>query len=443
MRPLQSLTFEAIVELLRSNFKTVTDARDPRRVSYQVSDQMMTAFAVFFFQHSSLLEFQERLQQKKGRNNLATMFGVREVSSSTQLRENLDAVEAEAVRRLLPVFFEKIRRAGWATQFQSEVSRGADAGSYYVVAVDGTQYFDSTAIGCHNCLEREDKQGVVHHWHLAVAATIVRAGSHRVWPLDAEVAAPQDGSEKQDCESAAAKRLLQRVRREHPHLAVIVTGDDLHSHVPLVELCEALRMKYVLVCKPTSHEETFEWVEDLERMKESEWVRWSVGPACQRQNYEARIVRAVPLRADDAVYTTLIEVWQRNKAGELVYHNSWVTNLEVTKENVAEIVSIGRAKWKIENEQFNVQKNGGYHLEHNFGHGQPNLSAVFYYLNVLAYVSHIIMSMGCSLFRQVQSRASSRKSLWHDIKTLVSYFVWDGWKALLMQMLDDTVARSP
>lgn len=112
MRPLQSLNFEAIVELLRCNFKMVTDARDPRRVSYRVSDQMMTAFAIFFFQHPSLLEFQERLQQKKGRNNLATMFGVREVSSATQLRQNLDEVEAEAVRRLLPTFFEKIRRAG-------------------------------------------------------------------------------------------------------------------------------------------------------------------------------------------------------------------------------------------------------------------------------------------------------------------------------------------
>ena len=251
------------------------------------------------------------------------------------------------------------------------------------------------------------------------------------------------GRSSKSGELAAAKRLVQRLRREHPQLAMIVTADDLYSHVPFVELCTATRMKWVLVCKPTSHEETFEWAEELERMGENEWVRWSVGPACQRQSYEARIIRHVPLRADDAVYTTLVEVWQKNKAGEVVYHNSWVTNLEVTAENVAEVVSIGRAKWKIENEQFNVQKNGGYHLEHNFGHGQKNLSAVFYYLNVVAYVSHIILSLGCRLFREVEGRASSRKSLWNDIKTLVSYFVWDSWKALLLHMLDDTVATSP
>ncbi len=443
MRPLQSLNFEAIVELLRSHFQTVEDQRDPRRVSYPLADQLLTAFAVFFFQHPSLLAFQEKLQKKKGRSNLETMFGVREVPSQTQLRENVDSVEPEAVRQLMPLFFEKMRRAGWASQFQSEISSGRDAGKYYVAAVDGTTYFESTALGCPNCLQRRDKSGEVHHWHLAVAATIVRAGSHRILPLDAEIALPQDGQEKQDCEMAAAKRLVERLRREHPQLPMIVTGDDLYSHVPFVELCAETRMKWVLVCKPTSHKETFEWAEELEQMGENEWVRWSVGAACERQSYEARIVRAVPLRADDAVYTTLVEVWQRNKAGEMVYHNSWVTNLEVTKENVAEIVSIGRAKWKIENEQFNVQKNGGYHLEHNFGHGKRNLSAVFYYLNVLAYVSHLILSLGCRLFGEVEERANSRKTLWHDIKTLVSYFVWESWKALLLHMLDDTVATSP
>lgn len=187
--------------------------------------------------------------------------------------------------------------------------------------MDGRQYFDSTAIGCANCLQRRDKTGEVHHWYLAVAATMVRVGSHRILPLEAELAMPQDGQEQQDCELAAATRLVERERREHPQLPMIVTGDDLYWQVPFAKLCAATRMNWVLVCKPTSHAETFEWAAELERMGEHEWVRWSVGPACARQSYAARIVRHVPLRAEDAVYTTLVEVWQQNKAGEVVYHN--------------------------------------------------------------------------------------------------------------------------
>ena len=44
------------------------------------------------------------------------------------------------------------------------------------------------------------------------------------------------------------------------------------------------------------------------------------------------------------------------------------------KDNVAEIAAAGRARWKIENEGFNVLKTKGYNLEHNFGHGIQNLA---------------------------------------------------------------------
>ncbi|MEJ7712876.1 MAG: hypothetical protein WKF84_24295 [Pyrinomonadaceae bacterium] len=87
---------------------------------------------------------------------------------------------------------------------------------------------------------------------------------------------------------------MRRVRGEHPHLRLIVTGDDLYSHVPFVQACEQARLHYVLVAKPDSHQELFEWVEDLEKLGASESVAWHVGPACARKFYQARIVREVP-----------------------------------------------------------------------------------------------------------------------------------------------------
>ena len=36
-------------------------------------------------------------------------------------------------------------------------------------------------------------------------------------------------------------------------------------------------------------------------------------------------------------------------------------------------------------ESFNVAKTKGYNLEHNFGHGRQNLSAVLAILNLLAF----------------------------------------------------------
>ncbi len=443
MRPLQSLTFEAVVSLMRTEFQRLDGKLDNRPTEYLVSDILMSGLAMFFFQDPSLLQFQERLLRKKGRCNLQTMFGISAVPAETQMRKRLDEVEPERVRCLLPTLFEQVRRTGWAKEWQQEISDGRDAGFSYVLALDGTDYFNSEAISCPQCLIRRDKTGELHYRHTVVAATLVKAGSHRVWPLDAEICCPQDGSEKQDCELNAGKRLVGRVRREHPHLRLIVTADDLYSHVPFIEACEQARLHYVVVAKPDSHQELWEWVEELEAMKEREHVQWSVGPACMRRRYEARIVRGVPLRADGEVRVNFVEVWERDKTGKQTYHNSWVTDLEVTAKNVAEIIGIGRAKWKVENEQFNVQKNGGYHLTHNYGHGQQNLSAVFYYLNVLAYLTHIILDRGDRLFQLCRASISRREELWNVMRTMMNFVVWESWRAMLEYILDDELRALP
>ncbi len=72
---------------------------------------------------------------------------------------------------------------------------------------------------------------------------------------------------------------------------------------------------------------------------------------------------------------------------------AWVTSLPVSKDNVAEIVACGRARWKIENESFNVLKNHGYELERYtvFGHGQRFLAMTLAALNLLAFAWHTVL----------------------------------------------------
>ena len=59
-----------------------------------------------------------------------------------------------------------------------------------------------------------------------------------------------------------------------------------------------------------------------------------------------------------------------NHKGALVYKNTFVTNHAITQENIHAIARMGRNRWKIENEAFNILKTKGYNLEHNFGHGK-------------------------------------------------------------------------
>jgi hypothetical protein len=62
--------------------------------------------------------------------------------------------------------------------------------------------------------------------------------------------------------------------------------------------------------------------------------------------------------------------------------------------------AVGRARWTIENETFNVLKNNGYNLEHSFGPGKQNPSAILMSLNLLAFAKHTVCNIGDELWPQ-------------------------------------------
>jgi hypothetical protein len=130
MRPLQSVTLEAMLEMFSTTFSHLPDPRCPKRVNYSLHDTLLSGCAMLFFQHPSLLACQRKMKQRRGRCNLETIFGVREVPSESQMRDILDGVPVALLRELVPAMFAKFRRAGWAKDFQRVLSSGVDQGAY-------------------------------------------------------------------------------------------------------------------------------------------------------------------------------------------------------------------------------------------------------------------------------------------------------------------------
>jgi len=360
----------------------------------------MSGFAMMFFQHPSLLELQRKMKQRRSRCNLETIFGVHDVPSDTQMRAMLDGVPVELIRPLLPALVEKMRCAGGAKEFTSPVSSGEDRGTYDTLMLDGTDYFHATRLQCSGCLQRQDSAGAGHFRHTVVSATLVKAGSHRVLPLDVEEVRNEEGQNKQDGASKAAQRFIPRVRHAHPQLPVVIGGDDLYCHAPCILQLRDHRMHHVLVCKPGSHPEVYREVTAQEALGALETGQWDEGPACRRQFYSYRVARGVALTTSGRVRGTVLEVWAHNRAGALRYHNAWCTDLDVQAAHVAQIVGIGRSRWKIEQEQCNVQKTQGYELTHTYGHGKQTLSMVFYLRNLLAFIAHVILDRGDRLYQR-------------------------------------------
>ena len=117
--------------------------------------------------------------------------------------------------------------------------------------------------------------------------------------------------------------------------------------------------------------------------------------------------------------------------GKVTYRNSFITSMEVTEDNVERLSECGRCRWRIENESFNILKNNGYHMEHNFGHGRDGLSNLLLAMNLLAFAFHAACDLMCELWRTTRSRFSRRHRFFVTIEVLNYYMYFENWHHLL------------
>jgi hypothetical protein len=101
--------------------------------------------------------------------------------------------------------------------------------------------------------------------------------------------------------------------------------------------------------------------------------------------------------------------------------------------------SAGRQeRWKIENEGFNVMKNHGYELEHNFGHGEAFLSMTLAALNLLAFAWHSALDILEPPWQAARAAAAKRTSFFAPIAAITAYLVLPSWRVLLESLASFT-----
>src|SRR3954470_19451792 len=152
-----------------------------------------------------------------------------------------------------------------------------------------------------------------------------------------------------------------------------------------------------------------------------------------------RWLTEVPLRGTaDAVSVNWVSIEIFSGTGKRTYHNSFVTDLPITADSVAELAACGRARWKIENETFNVLK--GYNLEHSFGHGKQTLANLLVSLNLLAFAFHTAANLCVLAWRTAAHGAKYR--FFEHLRTITAYIVFPSWQSLL-DAITDPKARPP
>src|SRR5882672_2601038 len=213
---------------------------------------------------------------------------------------------------------------------------------------------------------------------------------------------------------------------------MIVTEDGLSSNAPHIETLHEYGCHYILGVKEGDHAYLFAQVQ----------AAVAAGGVTYYERHDRaaglvhrfRFVNDMPLnRSRTDVRVNFIEYWEMRQ--DQVQHFSWVTDLRVSKRHVYKLMRGGRARWKIENETFNTLKNQGYNFEHNYGHGEKNLSVVFAMLMMLAFLVDQTQQRCCALFQAVWAKLGSKRLLWERMRALFYDYALESMRQLLEALL--------
>lgn len=410
------ISAENLNKQVKFSLKNAKDIRK-KNVKIPLVDALMSGFAIFALKLSSLLEL-DRFRGKEPRIcNLKNLFGIDTIPSDTSMREILDEVNPQDLRSAFTDIFRLLQR-----------SKALEAFSYidgkYLIAIDGTGYFSSENIHCSSCMEKHHKKsGKTTYHHQMLGAVMIHPNQKIVIPLCPEPIIKQDGETKNDCERNACRRILKKIREDHPRLKIIITEDGLASNAPHIRDLKSFQMSFILGVQPGDHKFLFQEFILANNRKE---IIIKEGEA----THLIRYVNDLQLNSSNPdVRVNFLDhsVFMANGSER---HFTWITDIEIKDKNAYSIAKGGRARWKVENETFNTLKNQGFGFEHNYGHGYKNLSVVLALLMMLAFLVDQAQLLSSKIVQSALIKTKSLKELYKSVLGLFNHFIFQNWQEL-------------
>lgn len=308
---------------------------------------------------------------------------------------------------------------------------GNFSGIYYI-AIDatGVTTYDEDRRG--TLLKKKSKTGKEAYLNIMLEAKVITPEGMSISiasePLNNK---ETDQYRKQDCELKAFGRITEKIKKYFPRLPVCLLLDGLYSNGTVMEICERYKWHFISVLKDGSLSRLQEQVRDT---REKERIRFekptSVKEGNQTHYYGTtyQCIEGVSHKGHKLTRVECITPLPRKKAGEQVKTTRFVylTNIKLRHDpsqkpaGIIKITEAGRMRWKVENEGFNTQKNGGYHLHHKFSRYSAETLHVYY---MLLQIAHLI--------NQLVQHSLPVKALMKRYRKLTIKYLWDKLRQVL------------
>jgi hypothetical protein len=419
-------SFDHVYNNVVTPFLTSLDDQRAFNQSYGLADCLKAAFSIFSLKAPSMYQFRQMAQAEE--HNLHTIYGVGSIPEDTAFREVLDGVDPACLREgFVRLFGHFSARTDLACRYHAWRD-------FTVVSVDGVEHFCSKKVSCPHCLTRNHRDGSTTNYHSMLSAAIVHPDRAEVFPLDHEPIVKADGAIKNDCERNAIHRLLENFQRAYSQLNTIFVLDALYACAPVItKLNQTDNWRYVISTKEVGNKHLFTQFDERNEVGK---VKWLVQKDDQGRQWEIGYANGLELNASSAdIKVNLVFARSTDKRGkEVVY--SFLTDIKLTKKNVVRILSIGRSRWKIENETFNTLKNQGYQFKHNYGHGKKNLCTIMAYSMMMAFWVDQLQQAANQPFQKLVAGLKTRVKLWDAMRAVVKILPVDNMKQLFLQVAE-------
>jgi hypothetical protein len=384
----------------------IPDRRDPDLIVYKLETLIWSGLLMLMTGRGARKQIGLEMRTEDVVANLRALSGQEDLESAP----HGDTVEYSLIRSAFS-FYEKLKAKIIQRLIRGRgLERERLLGRWYTVAVDGVHTYSFDHKHCEHCLYRGN--GVWIHSKL-VASLVTPSGF--CLPMATEWIENEGGVyDKQDCELKAFYRLIPKLRQLYPKLLLCLLLDSLFCCQPIFKLLKENRLEGIVVFKEGSMPEVWEWVmrkvPSIRPFQQYRTVKEKQIQKREARNHDRRIMRGTPKYETRSVVTQSDYQWQEKVQhwdqerhfnilactettdGKKACHYVWqVTDgIPLNRNTVEEVANHGgRCRWKIENEGFNTQKNGGYQLEHPYSTDKVSMKC----WNELLDIAHILRQL--------------------------------------------------
>ena len=399
-----------------SLFSHVTDPRSPNKIRYPLAGLGFAGVLMYLCHLESRRQVGLKMRTAASRLSFQNLFGVDDFPHGDTLNEAFCLTNPDEVQEVVCSMVDKIIR-------KKVLYRYRVLDKYFLVAIDGTGTISYPRRHCPHCLTQE-RNGKTIYYHQVLEAKLVTCNGFAFSLMTEFIENPGEKVDKQDCELKAFYRLARRLKARFPRLPVLLTGDGLYACGPVFGICDSYDWKFMIILKdkdlPSINEEflalrplqsanhlVMRTGRQWEIEQDYSWVNSIQYTDSEKRDHLVDVIECLEVKPD-----------RRGKLAQSKW--KWLTNCNVGKSNVAALSNdAGRKRWKVENEGFNVQKNGGYELEHGYT-TDVNGAKVFYYCLQIAHMLAQLLYKGSLLATKGRKALGSAKNL--------AFWILEAWR---------------